>query len=83
MGFFLLPPAEVSYISERRGKRRGHGRRCAGAGGGWLEGGGGRGCKINHTEIKLHQNSVEHILDFETSEENNVAVTCGAAIDKL
>lgn len=31
MGFFLLPPAEVSYISEQRGKRGGRGE------GGWRE----------------------------------------------
>lgn len=34
MGFFLLPPAEVSYISEQRGKRGGGG---AGGEGGWRE----------------------------------------------
>lgn len=26
---------------------------------------------------------MQHILDFETSGESNVAVTCGAAIEKL
>lgn len=36
MGFFLLPPAEVSYISEWRGKRGG-----AVEGGVWGQGEGG------------------------------------------
>lgn len=73
VGFILLPPAKVSYIS----------------GGGTGQGGdrsrkvcGGRR-RINRAEIRLHQNTGQHILDFETSEENNVAVTCGSAIDKL
>lgn len=42
MGFFLLPPAEVSYISERRGKRgEAVEGGVGGQGGGWLERGGG------------------------------------------
>lgn len=52
-------------------------------GGPLKEGVGGGRRRINHAEIRLHQNTVQHILDFETSEENNVAVTCGSANDKL
>lgn len=74
MGFILLPPAKVSYISKvgGGGNKGDRSRKVCG----------GRR-RINRAEIRLHQNTVQHILDFETSEENNVAVTCGSAIDKL